>query len=140
MRSPRLSFSLCPINTVENLLAIPAMPVKANLRFLKRLELYESEKPFQIFCNIPIDAEDQRQSNLEFEEFTVALHDIRQQRPAPSLDNNGFTTRKHSTAMKSEDFLNRELVESIYLPEIEALLREAEDNIDRIFIFDWRVC
>lgn len=110
---------------------------QVKLSFLQWQKLYEWEKPFQIFINIPEDAEDQRDTNLVFEQVPVAVHDIRGLSEDFSLDANAFMYRQHAT--KITDFTSRETIEQEYLPEIEQLLKHVVEGADRIFFFDWRV-
>lgn len=112
--------------------------IRAELKFLKWQPLYELEKPFQIFINIPDDAKDKRTTNLNFENVQVELTDARILSPQLSLDERGFVYRKHEIAPL--DYTNRKEVECAYLPEIESLLKTELDGVDQVFFFDWRVC
>ena len=112
--------------------------ITGNLNFLRWQKLYEEEKPFQIFINIPEDAEDQRTTNLVFEKVSLQIHDVRGQSRGFSLDTNGFMYCQHTT--KVTNFLDRQNIDESYLPEIEALLQQEIKGADRIFFFDWRVC
>ena len=107
------------------------------LKFLQWQKLYEVEKPFQIFINIPKDAEDPRDTNLVFETVDLKAQDVRTLPVQFALDTNGFIYRQHVT--KVTDFTNRAVVEQDYLPEIDTLLRKELDGVDRVFFFDWRV-
>lgn len=109
-----------------------------NLNFLQWQELYEEEKPFQIFIDIPEEAEDQRSTNLVFEKVRLKIHDVRSHWQNYSLDTNGFMYRQHTT--KVTDFSNRQTIAEKYLPEMEALLQQEVEGADYIFTFDWRVC
>lgn len=111
---------------------------EAALSFLHWQDLYESEKPFQIFINIPEDAEDQRDTNLVFKRVCLAIRDVRGLSIELSLDTNGFIYRQHT--MKTTDCPNREDVQQSYLPEVEELLKREVEGADRVFFFDWRVC
>lgn len=113
--------------------------LKTHIRYLKRLELYKKEKPFQIFFDIPENAPDQRPDNLAFEEIPKAVHDIRPNIADFSLDDHGFMVKEHITELFWEQFTDREKVEQVYLPEIEALLRDIDPTINRVYFFDWRV-
>ena len=115
-----------------------AQDLQVTLKFLEWQELYEVEKPFQIFINIPNDAEDRRDTNLVFKSVVLQVHDIRESSKDFSLDENGFMYRQHTT--KTTSFTDRRTVDQNYLPEIEALLRRELDGVDRVFFFDWRVC
>ncbi|CZR52359.1 uncharacterized protein PAC_02236 [Phialocephala subalpina] len=111
--------------------------LRISLKFLKWQALYETEKPFQIFINIPPDATDQRTTNLLYENVDLIAKDVRYIDFQTSLDKNGFIYCKHQTHI--ENFNNREYVDKHYLPEVEALLRSKVDDVDRIFFFDWRL-
>lgn len=111
--------------------------ITTSLNFLQWQELYEEERPFQIFINIPEDAEDQRNTNLVFEKVGLTVHDVRGHSEDFSLDTNGFMYRQHST--KTTSFRNRKFVGENYLPEVEALLKHEVEGADQIFFFDWRL-
>lgn len=115
-----------------------AHDLQIDLMFLQWQRLYEIEKPFQIFINIPKDAQDQRDTNLVFGKVPCMIQDIRNAAYEPSLDETGFIYRRHTT--NTIDFTNRTIVDQDYLPEIEKLLRCELDDVDRVFFFDWRVC
>lgn len=119
-------------------MADPDQKQMVTLKFLDWQELYETEKPFQIFINIPDEAEDKRTSNLVFEDVETAVHDVRGREKDFDLDKNGFRFLRHSSSL--DDFHNKELIEKIYLPEVEALLRKEVEGVDKVFFFDWRVC
>ncbi|MCJ1424315.1 hypothetical protein MMC29_002202 [Sticta canariensis] len=111
--------------------------ITTRLNFLQWQKLYEEEKPFQIFINIPEDAEDQRNTNLVFRNVCINIHDVRGHSENFTLDTNGFMYRQHTTKMVS--FRDRKLIEENYLPEIETLLRNEVEGAGRIFFFDWRL-
>lgn len=111
--------------------------VSVQLQFLKWQLLYETEKPFQIFINIPSHVDDKRTTNLVFENVEIAARDIRGVTADFDLDRHGFTYCNHKT--KVEDFGSRDVVDRYYLPEIEELLRNQVTGVDRVFFFDWRV-
>jgi hypothetical protein len=111
--------------------------IKISLKFLKWQELYEIEKPFQIFIDIPKDADDQRDTNLVFETVEINASDVRGRLQDLSIDTHGFVYRIHPTAFT--DFTNKTAVEALYLPEVEKVLKQELDNVDRVFFFDWRV-
>jgi hypothetical protein len=114
-----------------------APTLKISLKFLKWQALYDTEKPFQIFINIPPDATDQRTTNLVYENVDLMAKDVRYIDFQTSLDKNGFIYCKHQTHI--EKFNDRDYVDKYYLPEVEELLRSEVEDADRIFFFDWRV-
>lgn len=107
------------------------------LKFLQWQPLYSVEKPFQIFMNIPSTAADRRDTNLVFEDAQISIQDVRTLPLPASIDEKGFIYRKHRTYVES--FNDRKAVEEIYLPEVEILLRNELEGVDRVFFFDWRV-
>lgn len=109
-----------------------------SMRFLKRLPLYAEEKPYRLFTNLPPESTDQKHTNLEFEEKEVLVHDIRDKVSPPTLDANGFEVRRIPTSLDLGTMWNREMVEKVYLPEVDTLLR-GDSSIDEVFLFDWRV-
>ncbi|KIY02876.1 uncharacterized protein Z520_01341 [Fonsecaea multimorphosa CBS 102226] len=110
----------------------------APLKFLKWLRLYETEKPFQVFINIPEDAQDQRTTNLAFHSVEVHIQDVRNFPPHYfSLDKHGFMYRQQK--LDAAHIADRDKVEELYLPEMEALLKAELGDVDRIFFFDWRL-
>ena len=104
--------------------------VDASFKFIKWQELYQTEKPFQIFANIPDDAEDQRLTNVDWEDKPVRVVDIRGCESEYNLDANGFEVVSHES--RTHDFTNREVIEKEYLPEVEDLLKEQLDGVDRV--------
>ena len=112
--------------------------VETSLKFLQWQALYELEKPFQIFTNIPDHVQDRRTTNLVFKDHNVKMLDVRDRSRDFTLDKNGFVYRNHQ--ITPGDFTDRALVEKTYLPEIERLLRQEVDGVDEVFFFDWRVC
>ncbi|KIW66777.1 hypothetical protein PV04_06072 [Phialophora macrospora] len=109
-----------------------------SLKFLKWLPLYEIEKPFQIFINIPEDATDRRTTNLAFENVKVRIQDVRSFPPKHFLlDKHGFTYYSHR--LEVGHIADRESVEQQYLPEMESLLKSTLESVDRVYFFDWRL-
>jgi hypothetical protein len=113
--------------------------VTAPVNYLKRLPLYQKEKPFQLFIPLSDDAPDQRTNNLEFEPRQCNFHDIRNEAQAWSLDREGVQVLQHPTALDLAAFRDRAQVESRYFDEVRQILRNVEGGYDKAFIFDWRV-
>lgn len=104
--------------------------MEASFKFIKWQDLYETEKPFQIFANLPDDATDKRFSNLDWEDTPTRVADLRGCEEQYSLDANGFTVVKHKS--RTSSFADRESIEREYLPEVEALLRERLEGVDKV--------
>lgn len=111
--------------------------LSAKLKFLKWQALYDTERPFQIFINIPAHVKDQRTTNLVYEDVDVQIADVRSHSENFDLDKDGFRYLTHTTTL--QDFSQRQVVEDRYLPEIEKLLRKHVEDVDRVYFFDWRV-
>jgi hypothetical protein len=104
--------------------------MEASFKFIKWNDLYKTEKPFQIFANLPDDATDKRFSNLDWEDKPKTVSDLRGRGAEYSLDANGFTVVKHQSHMS--DFTDRGRIEREYLPEVEELLREKVGGADKV--------
>lgn len=113
--------------------------VTAAVKYLKRLPLYQSEKPFQLFIPLSDNAPDQRTTNLEFESRQCEFHDIRSKAHTWSLDREGIQVLQHPTSLDLDSFRDRAQVESRYFDEVRQILRHVEGGYDKAFIFDWRV-
>lgn len=111
----------------------------ASLDYLKRLDLYKTEKPFQLFIPINTVGDDARQTNLAFESQPQLITDMRPNVHDFKLDSHGFEVRVFPTTLQLADFQQRHVVESQYLAHVEQLLKTIEGGFDRIFFFDWRV-
>ena len=116
----------------------PQHDEEASFLYLDWQELYNTEKPFQIFSAIPEHAIDQRATNLVFKAGPPEhINDIRGNEASFSLDVHGFAVRKHVTSL--QNFENVSEIESVYLREIEELLKSEVEDVDQVFLFDWRV-
>jgi len=109
-----------------------------SLTYLQWQELYEREKPFQIFSQLPPDAEDQRPTNLVFGNAPAeVIKDLREMEANFKLDQNGFMIRQQE--MPKTDLMTEQAVRNEYIPPIEELLRREVDGVDYIYCFDWGV-
>ena len=118
------------------------MSVRATIEFLKRLPLYDREKPFRVYYEIPKTSADQRRTNLEFEERQISFEDLRNNDPVRSaytLDGQGFSLRNLQSSIPEESFSDRALIEKKFLPQVEQLLRSEIPDITAYYVFDWRL-
>jgi hypothetical protein len=113
--------------------------VVAKLSFLQWQDLYKREKPYEIYVDLPDGYPEVKQNNLLFQQVDTVINDVRGHEDRFQLENQGFQFEKFPTKLQDADLGDRHLVESIYLPEVEDLLRTQYPNANRIFIFDWRV-
>ena len=111
--------------------------VIAPVHFIKWLPLFEHEKPFNIFINLPKDAADTRTNNLEFNVIDTAFQNVRGRESDFSLDDHGFEFLNYPHDFV--DFGNRHAVETIYLPRIEKMVRKRIPDAEEIALFEWRV-
>lgn len=111
---------------------------RAVFRFLKWQKLYNVERPFQILIDLPKDVELKQTTNMEFEEGPeVTIMDVRAVEICPQIDTHGFTYASHDSSLTGDHLLDKANIESIYLPECEALLRNTLDGVDEVHFFNW---
>lgn len=111
---------------------------RSKFTYLQWQKLYETQKPFQIFINIPENLTQIQQTNLVFKQGREeVIHNIRGNEQSYQLDEHGFMLCNHRTDIKN--WTDSQEIETKYLPEIETLLRKEIDEVDRVFFFDWRV-
>jgi hypothetical protein len=108
----------------------------ASTHFIKWDELYEKEKPFQVFLEDDIDQFGTRNTNLAWEERNITVEDFRGNPSYYDIDNHGFTSRK---LPGYSDISNTLLIEKEYIPAVRRLLYEEIADAGTVFIFDWRV-
>ncbi|KAK2729451.1 methyltransferase CmcJ [Colletotrichum kahawae] len=113
--------------------------VEAEVDYLKRLPLYQREKPFQLFVPIHEQDPDARSTNLVFEKKKQTFTDIRERVGEFSLDSHGFQVETAPSHMDPQSFEDQELIKTRYLPEIEKLFNSLGSSGDKVFIFDWRL-
>ena len=110
----------------------------AALQFMDWQQLYETEKPFQLFIDIPADAPDQRKTNISFTPKAVEVSDVRGLENSLTLDTHGF---KLARLVFERTLATTVDVETAYFAALKDLLqRELGEDLDRVFFFDWRVC
>lgn len=112
----------------------------APVKYLRRLPLYDHEKPFQYLIPIPPDAKDQRTTNVEFETREQTFTDIRHRLGDFNLDRNGFEVKSVPTCLRAAEATDQDVIKGRYLPEVEQILRDnVPGGFDRVVFFDWRV-
>src|ERR1700761_1352888 len=87
--------------------------VETSLIYLKRLELYNHEKPFELFTQIPVDVLDQRSKNTDCEPGITRIYDIRGNEGRFNLDDHGFAVRHFNAPLPA-----LEKIQHDYLKEI----------------------
>lgn len=109
---------------------------RVSIQFLQWQSLYENEKPFQIFTSLLPNAQDQRKTNLVWEEKTITVEDFRERAQKFQLDTHGFTSRQlHGF----DDLSDNNIVKNVYIPAVKDMLRRELEDVGTVFVFDWRV-
>ncbi|KAF7670920.1 hypothetical protein GT037_011048 [Alternaria burnsii] len=92
------------------------MMVNANIEYLSRLDLYETEKPYMTAFEIPSDVGSM--TNHEYSAHMVEVQDARDNKASFSLDVHGFKFCDWPTKYRSADFEDEDLIESKYYQEV----------------------
>src|SRR5260370_21129041 len=81
--------------------------IENSFQYLVWNPIYRTEKPFQIFSDIPPDWPDQRKDNLHFEfaSSVETINDVRGQEHIYTLDQHGFPYIKHESCLSDSDLL-----------------------------------
>lgn len=112
--------------------------VTVTLNFLKRLELYETEKPYRLYVGQPLDAPDAVITNVQTGPTPgIQLTDARGDEDKFLLDVHGFQFVKHDQSFSNFD--DAQAVERDYLPAVERVISDNVGYADRVVVFDWRV-
>ncbi|KAF1344240.1 hypothetical protein BDV97DRAFT_364146 [Delphinella strobiligena] len=88
--------------------------------FLKKLSLYETEKPYSLRFTPP---EGFPRANVALESHNIPVHDIRSSKDELSLEKNGLAIMDLDTRMKYEDFDNEQAIREVYLREVSEALQ-----------------
>ena len=107
------------------------------LVFLKRLDVYEEQKPYCI--HVPAEAVPGGKSTNEEDEFVeTTIQDLRHQKQAFDIDKNGFEVINCPKMMDYASFSNKVMVETIFLPKIESAIKDKLGASDA-WVYDWKV-
>ncbi|KAK4043312.1 methyltransferase CmcJ [Parachaetomium inaequale] len=116
------------------------LPVKSQISYIRKLPIYEKEKPFQILFDIPPGVGDQRRTNIEFESREQSFTNIRDRLANFTLDKNGFEICSGPLTWSSGELADQQVIQDTYLPEVERILkRNVTGGFDKVFFFDWRL-
>jgi hypothetical protein len=96
--------------------------VEADLVFLQRIDLYETEKPYTLQY-FPDDEAFPRTNCARASRSNVRVRDLRVREKAPTVDTEGFEILQLDSAMQYADFGSTETTQHTYYPEIKALLQ-----------------
>jgi hypothetical protein len=112
--------------------------MEVTMSFLSELLIYKTEKPFDIYREVPAGAPT---SNCEFEEHNIKVQDAREVQNSLSLNSTGFKFLRAPSKVdiSSIDFQDRASNSiTAYLRETMSLVKD-EMRADRVLCFDWRV-
>jgi hypothetical protein len=113
-------------------------PQIADFNFIEWQELYEVEKPFEIFMQLPSGYGPADRTNLVFKQHKGNLvHDMRGVERQFVLDEHGFQIMDRPTSFRLWN--DREAVELVYARECAGVLKQALDDVDWIYFYNWRV-
>ncbi|KIX10280.1 uncharacterized protein Z518_01362 [Rhinocladiella mackenziei CBS 650.93] len=89
--------------------------VHSNTHFLKRDELYSTEKPYSLRFTPP---EGFLRSNIKLEKHEIDIHDIRNHKSTLNFQRDGVAILDFESKMVYEDYDNEEVVKAVLLKEI----------------------
>lgn len=113
--------------------------ISTTFQYLVWQKLYEKEKPFKLFIDLPPHVSDQRRTNLVFQpKVAENIIDVRGYESSFFLDIHGFKFIKHTTSVENFHVLAE--VNQKYFKEVEEIIHENVEDVERVVIFDWRVC
>lgn len=109
--------------------------IQSQIRFLRRLEKYATEKPYFAFSGPGIDRDPEKVTNLEFEYETVEIQDIRPRVADFKIEECGFQVVHHPASLLK--FENLDDV-AVYRQEVQALLKDLF-KAEHVVTWDFRV-
>ncbi|KAI1123778.1 hypothetical protein F5Y10DRAFT_251170 [Nemania abortiva] len=109
---------------------------QARLIYLQWQDLYNKEKPFQVFANVP-EGSNERLTNLVFAPGPpTTIHDLRGKEETFTLDENGFKVVQDKMPV-SFDLNSRESIKNDVIPYLEDLIRRDVEGADFVRCIDW---
>ena len=112
---------------------------RVKLSYLAQLELYKTEKPYQIYQDIPPG---EKQTNVVWSDGPAELmRDVRAEdwKTKYNLDTYGFQWYEHSSDLCRRDFDDEIMVNETYKPECKNFLQKVFPQARIIDIFDFKV-
>ena len=111
--------------------------ITGTLVFLKRLDLFATEKPYYI--HVPASAvPGGKCTNEEDDVVEISIEDMRPQRGLFDIDRNGFEVINCPLVLDSTDFSDRVKVETRFLPKIESVVKDRL-GATKAWVYDWKV-
>ncbi|KAI0453557.1 methyltransferase CmcJ [Xylaria acuta] len=113
-----------------------AYSTTGEVRYLDRLELYKSEKPYEVtFAPVNVKQPGARRTNFSLSYWDVALRDLTSNRASFTTDVQGFELDKFPTSLSALQLQDPDIVESLYHPEAINYL-EHKYSAKKVLIFD----
>lgn len=110
---------------------------KATVIFLKKLEKYQTEKPYCI--HVPASAvPGGKFTNEEDEKLEIILRDMRPLKASLNINKNGFEVLDCPPFIDYADFADKDLVEKAFIPRIEAVVKQ-KLAASYVWCFEWKV-
>jgi len=107
--------------------------------YLQWQDLYTTEKPYQILIDLPGGTEETQRTNLVFcDGPTEHVSDVTGRESSFTLDRSGFTFLKDALPIRPSEFNSRTIVECLYLPACERIIRRALGDVDEVVFYNWR--
>ncbi|KAH9985174.1 hypothetical protein F4779DRAFT_632510 [Xylariaceae sp. FL0662B] len=103
--------------------------LEAELAFLQWNDIYNVEKPFQTFINLPSDAEDKRSTNLMWEKRPKIIRDLRSVNTF-EIDESGFIFRNYPSRLT--EFSDKNKILTTYLPEVEDIIKKELKGVEKL--------
>lgn len=105
-----------------------------SLHYIQPEDKFWTEKPYELLVDRP-DGMPSRNFSVASEPPEI-IHDMRGEESRFALDTHGFTIRKDPMVLTAR---TKEAIVSQYLPQVEALLHREVEDVNEVFLFDWRV-
>ncbi len=111
----------------------------ATLAYIDWQDVYVHEKPYQIFSSVADhDLPNQTTTNLVFKDGQLEkIFDARASQESFSLNEHGFAFCHHE--LDPNTIIDANAVETLYLPQMEQIIRHQVPDAGRVFFFDWRI-
>jgi hypothetical protein len=112
----------------------------AQLSYLQWQDLYQTEKPFQLFAQVSEDQAGQKpkMGNLIFAPGPrEIMHDLRGRESNFTLDSSGFAVRQQK--MPQVDLSTTEGIQEGLLPIMTDFMKQEVEGADFVLPFDWSV-
>jgi hypothetical protein len=116
----------------------PSRQQQAKLVYFQWQDIYDKEKPFQVFANVPAESKERLKNLVIAHAPAVDILDLGGNENNFILDNNGFKVFRHhmpeNFELKSREYINSEVG-----PYLKSLVRKQVKDADLVKCFDWGV-